>query len=148
MKIKVVLSVSVNGCQSRPSMKKCILGCLKPIVPCLFQEATCKYKVMKIAATLPGVEKLSIEAEKNLLTVIGEGIDTVELVNVLRKKVGFANIVNQGPETEDSKKKEETTQPVISVPGFYCNNNRVLPMVEMWEVRDPYYYNNSCYPFW
>ncbi|KAJ8532237.1 hypothetical protein K7X08_012160 [Anisodus acutangulus] len=139
MKIKVVLSVSVNGCQSRPSMKKCILGCLKPMVPCLFQEATCKDKVMKIAATLPGVETLSIEAEKNLLTVIGEGIDTVKLVNELRKKVGFANIVNQGPETEDSKKKEvekpadkkeETTQPVISVPGFYWINTRKIRSIK------------------
>ncbi|KAK4369094.1 hypothetical protein RND71_012886 [Anisodus tanguticus] len=149
MKTKVVVNVSVNGYQSRSSMKKCILGCL---VPCLVQQTTCKSKVMIIASTLPGVEKVSIEEEKNLLTVIGEGIDTVELVNILRKKVGFTTIVNQGPEEEKKiekptdGKEEETTQPVPGV--YFCNNNRVLPRVEMWEIKDPYYYNNSCYTFW
>ncbi|KAH0651953.1 hypothetical protein KY285_032120 [Solanum tuberosum] len=64
---------------------------------------------MTIAATLPGVEKVSLEEEKNLLTVIGEGIDAVELINIIRKKVGFAKIVNQGPEPVEKKeeKKEE-----------------------------------------
>ncbi|KAJ8567927.1 hypothetical protein K7X08_020649 [Anisodus acutangulus] len=113
MKTKVVVNVSVNGCQSRPSMKKCILCCLKP--PCFFQEVTCKSEVMKIAATLPGVEKVSIEAEKNLLTVVGEGIDTVELMNILRKKVGFATIVTVGPEEEKpaDKKEKPAAQPVV-----------------------------------
>ncbi|XP_060189295.1 heavy metal-associated isoprenylated plant protein 2-like [Lycium barbarum] len=144
MKTKVVVNVLLNGCQSRPSMKKCILGCLKPMVPCLFQEATCKYKVMKIASTLPGVEKVSIEEEKKLLTVIGEEIDTVKLVNVLRKKVGFATIVTVGPEEEKKpadNKEEPPQQPWVCY-------NRELPMVEIYEIRDPYYYNNSCFRFW
>lgn len=54
MQIKVVIDVSVNGCQPRPSLKNCILGWLKPMVPCLFKQLTCKNKVMTIAATLPG----------------------------------------------------------------------------------------------
>ncbi|XP_004243214.1 heavy metal-associated isoprenylated plant protein 2-like [Solanum lycopersicum] len=145
MKIKVVIDVSVNGCQPRPSLKNCILGWLKPMVPCLFKQLTCKNKVMTIAATLPGVEKVSLEEEKNLLTVIGEGIDAVELVNIIRKKVGFAKIVNQGPEPVE--KKEEKTQEkkdekvVNSCNCHSCyynnNNNRIIPRVEMWEV-DPY----------
>ncbi|XP_059283661.1 heavy metal-associated isoprenylated plant protein 16-like [Lycium ferocissimum] len=148
MKTKVVVNVLLNGCQSRPSMKKCILGCLKPMVPCLFQEATCKYKVMKIAATLPGVEKVSIEEETKLLTVIGEGIDTVTLVNVLRKKVGFATIVTVGPEEEkkEEKKPADNKEEPPQQPWVYYN--RVLPMGEIYEIRDPYYYNNSCFPFW
>ncbi|XP_059284979.1 disease resistance protein Pik-1-like [Lycium ferocissimum] len=47
-----------------------------------------------------GVERVSIEAD--LLTVIGEGIDTVELVNILRKKVGFATIVTQNENTKET----------------------------------------------
>ncbi|XP_009625095.1 uncharacterized protein LOC142161682 [Nicotiana tabacum] len=149
MKQKVVLNVSVNGCQPRPSLKKFVLGCL---VPFLVQEAaTCKNKVMSIATTLSGVEKVSIEVEKNELTVIGEGIDPVKLVNILRKKVGFAQIVSVGPEKKEEKppeKKEEKPagEPVpVPVPVFNCNTNRV---VEMWEVRDPYYSNTSCFSFW
>ncbi|XP_060189273.1 heavy metal-associated isoprenylated plant protein 41-like [Lycium barbarum] len=142
MKTKVVVNVSVNGGQSRPSN-------WKRIFCCLVQDTSCKDKAMTIAATLPGVENVSLEAANNLLTVIGVGIDTVELVNILRKKVGFATVVSVGP--ADEKKKEdkpaddEKKQPV---PGVYCcNNNQVRPMVEVFEIRDPYYYNNSCYPW-
>ncbi|XP_060189877.1 heavy metal-associated isoprenylated plant protein 41-like [Lycium barbarum] len=93
MKTKVVVNVSVNGGQSRPSN-------WKHIFCCLVQDTSCKDKAMTIATTLPGVEKVSIEAANNLLTVIGVGIDTVELVNILRKKVGCATIVSVGPEVE------------------------------------------------
>lgn len=52
MQQKVVVNVSANGCKSRFGLKKFVLGCL---VPCLVQDAaTCKYKVMSIATTLPG----------------------------------------------------------------------------------------------
>ncbi|KAH0744871.1 hypothetical protein KY290_032864 [Solanum tuberosum] len=62
---------------------------------------------MTIAATLPGVVNVSLDEEKKLLTVIGEGIDAVELVNIIRKKVGFANIVNQGPVPVEKKEEKE-----------------------------------------
>ncbi|TMX00510.1 hypothetical protein EJD97_000676 [Solanum chilense] len=151
MQIKVVIDVSVNGCQPRPSLKNCILGWLKPMVPCLFKQTTCKNKVMTIAATLPGVEKVSLEEEKNLLTVIGEGIDAVELVNIIRKKVGFAKIVNQGPEPVEKKeekkevKKEEKKDEIV-VNSCNCHsyyNNRIIPRVEMWEVNP--YTSYSCW---
>lgn len=94
------------------------------------------------------MEKVSLDAEKNLLTVIGEEIDTVELVNILRKKVGFANIMSQGPEKIEKKNEEKNEKEEKVVNSCNCiNNNRVIPVVEMLEVRDPYY-NNSCNPFW
>ncbi|XP_060190117.1 uncharacterized protein LOC132619177 isoform X2 [Lycium barbarum] len=98
---------------------------------------------------IAGVENVSIEAANNLLTVIGVGIDTVELVNILRKKVGFATVVSVGPadekKNEDKPADDKKEQPV---PGVYCcNNNQVRPMVEVFEIRDSYYYNNSCYPW-
>ncbi|XP_055824149.1 uncharacterized protein LOC129892594 [Solanum dulcamara] len=146
MKTEVVVNVSVNGCQARPSMKNFIVGCLKPMVPCLFQDATCKNKVMTIAATLPRVENISLDAEKNLLTVIGEGIDTVELVNILRKKVGFAIIVSQGPQKVEKKNEDKTVKEEKVINSCDCiNNNSVIPVVEIWEARDPSY---SCNPFW
>ncbi|XP_049398861.1 uncharacterized protein LOC125862779 [Solanum stenotomum] len=149
MKIKVVVDVSVNGCQPRSSLKNCIVGWLKPMVPCLFKHTTCKNKVMTIAATLPGVEKVSLEEENNLLTVIGERIDAVELLNKIRKKVGFAKLVSQGPEPvekKEEKKEEEKNEIVVNSCNCHSNyNNKVIPMVEMWEVKP--YNNYSCFPF-
>ncbi|XP_049374221.1 disease resistance protein Pik-1-like [Solanum verrucosum] len=149
MTIKVVVDVSVNGCQPRPTLKNCILGWLKPMVPCLFKQTSCKNKIMKIAATLPGVVNVSLDEEKKLLTVIGEGIDAVELVNIIRKKVGFANIVNQGPvpvEKKEEKEKIKVDPPVVNSCNCHSNyNNRVIPSwVEMYEVP---YNNHSCFPF-
>ncbi|KAM3302090.1 putative protein isoform X1 [Capsicum chacoense] len=147
MTIKVVVSVSMNGYQSPPSMKNCILGCLKPMVPCLVKDTNRTKKIMTIAANLPGVEKISIEEEKNLLCVTGERIDTVELVNILRKKIGYATIVNQGEEPIEKKKEEKPADKNKKEEPVVIYNNRVTPMVEMWEIRDPYY-SYSCFPFW
>ncbi|KAF3652259.1 putative subtilisin-like protease [Capsicum annuum] len=53
-----------------------------------------------------GLEKVAIEGEeKNELMVIGEGIDVAKLVTILRKKVGFADVVSV--DLVDKKKEEE-----------------------------------------
>lgn len=81
------------------------------------------------------LEKVAIEGEeKNELMVMGEGICAAKLVTILRKKVGFAEVVSVGPV---EKKKEE--KPIV--PFVYGNYQ--MPPLQFWEVRDPYYY-----PFW
>ena len=62
--------------------------------------------------------------------VIGEGIDTVELTNLLRKKVGCADLLSVGPAKEE--KKEEKTSECLAVPLAYGSQ--------------PYYHNYNQYP--
>ncbi|KAK1391436.1 hypothetical protein POM88_010492 [Heracleum sosnowskyi] len=61
-------------------------------------------KAMQIAATVFGVESVALKgADKDQLEVIGEGIDTVELAKLLRKKVGGADLLSVGPAKEEKK---------------------------------------------
>ncbi|MCE2055010.1 hypothetical protein HAX54_041777 [Datura stramonium] len=96
-------------------------------------EASAKYMSSMPSDDIAGVvEKVAIEGEeKNELMVMGEGIDEVELVTKLRKKVGFADIVSVGPV---DKKKEE--KPIV--PFVYGNYQ--MPPLQFWEARDPYSY--------
>lgn len=64
---------------------------------------------------------------KDEIQVTGEGIDTVQLAKLLRKKIGSADLLSVGPAKEEDKKKDEAT---------------VVPLV--WGSQ-PYYYTNS-YP--
>ncbi|KAM3328819.1 hypothetical protein ACQJBY_026131 [Aegilops geniculata] len=51
-------------------------------------------KAMKIAAAIDGVESVTLAGEgRNLLRVVGEGVDSNHLTSRLRRKVGHADIV-------------------------------------------------------
>ncbi|VAH73837.1 uncharacterized protein LOC119280995 [Triticum dicoccoides] len=51
-------------------------------------------KAMKIAAATDGVESVTLAGEgRNLLRVVGEGVDSNHLTSRLRRKVGQADIV-------------------------------------------------------
>ncbi|KAM0867607.1 hypothetical protein ACQ4PT_041869 [Festuca glaucescens] len=51
-------------------------------------------KAMKIAAAIDGVESVTVSGEgRNLLRVVGEGVDSNDLISKLRRKVGHADIV-------------------------------------------------------
>ncbi|KAK4279104.1 hypothetical protein QN277_016859 [Acacia crassicarpa] len=98
-------------------------------------------KAMKIAAVRPGMNSMSIEGEgRDQLVVIGEGIDSVELVNILRKKLGHATIVSV--QDVEAKKKEEV-KPIEYV-GYYTT----YPPPPYYErvVYDPYP-SNGCFWF-
>ncbi|CAN1127886.1 Disease resistance protein RGA5 [Linum perenne] len=54
-------------------------------------------KAMQIAVSISGVECVAITGEsKNEIVVIGEGIDAAKLASLLRKSVGFADILSVG----------------------------------------------------
>ncbi|KAI5321393.1 hypothetical protein L3X38_030464 [Prunus dulcis] len=54
----------------------------------------CRTKALKIAAAAHGVSKVSIEgADKDHIEVIGDGVDSVCLTRLLRKKLCSATIV-------------------------------------------------------
>ncbi|KAM5582759.1 heavy metal-associated isoprenylated plant protein 16 [Rosa sericea] len=53
----------------------------------------CRTKALKIAATAPGVNKVSIQGEhRDHVEVIGD-VDSVCLTRALRKKLGSADLV-------------------------------------------------------
>ncbi|CAN0927288.1 Heavy metal-associated isoprenylated plant protein 16, partial [Linum grandiflorum] len=54
-------------------------------------------KALKIAVTVAGVESVALGGEaKNEIVVTGEGIDAVKLASLLRKSVGFADVLSVG----------------------------------------------------
>ncbi|PNT68928.1 hypothetical protein BRADI_3g47170v3 [Brachypodium distachyon] len=54
----------------------------------------CQTKAMKVAATVSGVESVTLAGgDKSLLLVIGDGVDSNKLSKKLKKKIGAAEIV-------------------------------------------------------
>ncbi|CAN6559104.1 unnamed protein product [Malus baccata var. baccata] len=84
----------------------------------------CRTKALKIAAAAYGVSKVSIEGtDKDHLEVRGDGVDSVRLTGLLRKKVGFATIVQieqvKEGNADDGEKPTHTIEwtPLAS---YYC----------------------------
>ncbi|OMO75606.1 hypothetical protein CCACVL1_16121 [Corchorus capsularis] len=71
----------------------------------------CRAKAMKIAVSLEGVESAALKgADKSQIEVIGDGVDPVKLTSLLRKGVGFTELVSVAEKKEEKKdppKKEE-----------------------------------------
>ncbi|XP_041028245.1 heavy metal-associated isoprenylated plant protein 16-like [Juglans microcarpa x Juglans regia] len=64
-------------------------------------------KALKIAVGISGVVSASLKGdEKNQIELKGEGIDSVKLTKLLRKKVGFADIITVADDKIEEKKEE------------------------------------------
>ncbi|KAL2476580.1 heavy metal-associated isoprenylated plant protein 47 [Abeliophyllum distichum] len=106
---KAVIKVYMNGSKSRPKILKFLIRVLKLMVPYeviekIVNKSTSKRRVkaMKIAATSPGVISVAIEGEeKNQLVVTGERFDAVNLASVLKRNVGFAQVISFGPDKKE-----------------------------------------------
>ncbi|GKV41202.1 hypothetical protein SLEP1_g48768 [Rubroshorea leprosula] len=92
MKQKMAINVSMNGHKARS-------------------------KALKIAVGLPGVESAALKGnDKNQIEVTGDGVDAAQLTMLLRKKMGFAELVSVaavGGEKKEEKKEEPKVQPVV-----------------------------------
>ncbi|XP_022843187.1 heavy metal-associated isoprenylated plant protein 47-like [Olea europaea var. sylvestris] len=137
MKQKVVIEISLNGHISQ--------GIIEMLMCCGSQESNqatkIRTKAMKIAVCIPRVESAAMEGEEmNKLTVIGEDIDTVTLVKLLRKNVCFAKIVSVGP-TETANTAEDKNEAAVHPK---CYNH--VPHYQLLEIREPYY-TPSCFNF-
>ncbi|KAI3798418.1 hypothetical protein L1987_33693 [Smallanthus sonchifolius] len=65
-------------------------------------------KALQIAVSISGVESASfVGSDKDQIAVIGAGIDAVELASLLRRKVGFTEIVSIGPVEVKIKTRSE-----------------------------------------
>nr|XP_043622269.1 heavy metal-associated isoprenylated plant protein 47-like [Erigeron canadensis] len=88
-------------------------------------------KALKIAVGLSGVESASfVGSDKDQIAVTGEGIDSVELATLLRKGVGYTELLSVGPVEEKKPETKETNKPAVvsmqidpSNYHYYYNNN-------------------------
>lgn len=83
--------------------------------------------------------------DKDQIEVVGEGIDAVQITTLLRKSVGYSEIVSVSAveEKKDEKKedKKDDQKPMIWTP--YPSYTYVVPNYQPpYEVRDSY--NDPC----
>ncbi|KAL3508939.1 hypothetical protein ACH5RR_028340 [Cinchona calisaya] len=115
----------------------------KVVIKLSMHDQKSRKKALKTVAGHTGVESTALQGqEKNQIEVVGEGIDAVLLTTLLRKNVGYAEIVSVSPvgqkkDTEKkggdkSKKAEKTNEPPY--PNVY--NGVPYPM---YEIREPSY---------
>ncbi|XP_047051500.1 heavy metal-associated isoprenylated plant protein 47-like [Lolium rigidum] len=68
----------------------------------------CRSKAMALVAATVGVDSVALAGDdKDQVVVVGDGVDSVKLTNLLRKKVGHAQLVQVG----EVKKEEEKKKP-------------------------------------
>ncbi|MFS7933901.1 hypothetical protein Hanom_Chr04g00385261 [Helianthus anomalus] len=73
-------------------------------------------KALKIVVGISGVESASfVGSDKDQIAVTGEGIDSVELTSLLRKKVGYTELVSVGP----VEAKKEEPKPIVQVDPYH-----------------------------
>ncbi|KAI6673444.1 hypothetical protein NL676_001350 [Syzygium grande] len=96
MKQKLVIKVSMNGHTSR-------FYCFGPQNP--------HSKALKVAGGFPGVQSVALAGDQDRIEVTGD-VDAVNLTTLLRKKVGFAEIVSV---SEDKKAGDGGDTPGITM---------------------------------
>ncbi|KAI3753550.1 hypothetical protein L2E82_25605 [Cichorium intybus] len=72
-------------------------------------------KALKIAVSISGVESASFAgSDKDQIAVTGEGIDSVELTTLLRKGVGYTELLSVGPVEEKKPNAAKETNPTVA----------------------------------
>ncbi|KAI3753546.1 hypothetical protein L2E82_25601 [Cichorium intybus] len=72
-------------------------------------------KALKIAVSISGVESASFAgSDKDQIAVTGEGIDSVELTTLLRKGVGYTELLSVGPVEEKKSDAAKDTKPTVA----------------------------------
>ncbi|KAJ0798077.1 putative heavy metal-associated isoprenylated plant protein/47 [Helianthus annuus] len=75
-------------------------------------------KALKIAVSISGVVSASfVGSDKDQIAVTGEGIDSVELTTLLRKKVGYTELVSVGP-VEAKKDEPKESKPTVQIDPY------------------------------
>ncbi|XXG72472.1 hypothetical protein AAC387_Pa07g1561 [Persea americana] len=91
----------------------------KLVVKLNMHDAKSRSKAMKIAVGLPGVISATIEgADKDQIAVVGDGVDSIDLTKLLRKRMGSTELVSVTP-MDEKKKKEEKPEATIAWPYQY-----------------------------
>ncbi|KAK4343955.1 hypothetical protein RND71_037049 [Anisodus tanguticus] len=111
-------------------------------------------KAMQIAVNINGVTSVNIDKEKSHLVVIGEGVDSFQLMKCLKRRFRCARIVSveevKPPNKDDEKKKKEEEEKKKKKEDEEekckpcCPPNP--PCVQYYPVCQPIYdnYNPNC----
>uniref|UniRef100_J3LYR1 HMA domain-containing protein n=1 Tax=Oryza brachyantha TaxID=4533 RepID=J3LYR1_ORYBR len=101
-------------------------------------------KAIKVAAAVSGVESVTLAGEdKNLLLVIGSGVDSTHLTEKLRRKVGHAEVVEL--RTVDA---DELLHMAAAAEQYSSRYSPGAPPYNSHAAagRDPYYAGAGGYP--
>ncbi|KAJ8629716.1 hypothetical protein MRB53_023039 [Persea americana] len=113
-------------------------------------DAKSRSKAMKIAVGLPGVISATIEADKNQLIVVGDGLDSVNLTTLLRKRMSSkierlfcisivsSELVSVTPVDDKKKEEEEKPGPIAAWPHQYYPT-----VAQPHFLYEPYYSRND-----
>ncbi|KAL3508946.1 hypothetical protein ACH5RR_028347 [Cinchona calisaya] len=122
----------------------------KVVIKLSMNDQKSRKKALKTVVGHSGVESTALQGqEKNQIEVIGEGIDAVQLTTLLRKNVGYAELVSVSPVKADEKKGDgkiddakKTNEPSTAV--VWYSHPYVYSGVphQMYEYRDPNYDTN------
>ncbi|KAK8951164.1 hypothetical protein KSP39_PZI004283 [Platanthera zijinensis] len=80
------------------------------------------------------------------IIVVGEGIDSVQLTKLLRKKMGYADFVTVASVEEKKETKAEPpakTAQQLTWPSYY-GGSPVVAQPPYYNVREPSYDVDSC----
>ncbi|XP_047340416.1 heavy metal-associated isoprenylated plant protein 16-like [Impatiens glandulifera] len=104
MKQKVLIKVNMNDDKSRSKALKTVVG-------------------------LSGVESAALQGkERDQLEIVGEGVDSVVLTRLLRKYVGYADLISVGPVPE-----KKPDQPPATVAAAM----EATPQMPVWAYPYP-----------
>ncbi|KAG8071221.1 hypothetical protein GUJ93_ZPchr0006g40860 [Zizania palustris] len=100
--------------QSRPKEIKEEAMKQKIVIKVQMNCDKCRSKAMALAAKTGGVDSVALAGDaKDQVVVVGDGVDSVRLTNLLRKKVGHAQLV----EVAEVKKEEKKPEPKPPAPA-------------------------------
>ncbi|GFY94633.1 hypothetical protein Acr_10g0000180 [Actinidia rufa] len=71
----------------------------------------CSTEILKAVAKLRGINEVSVNGEKGILTVVGE-VDPVLVTKKVRKTGKIAQIISVGAPKTSEEKKPEPTNPI------------------------------------
>ncbi|KAK7304841.1 hypothetical protein VNO77_42732 [Canavalia gladiata] len=93
-------------------------------------------KAMKIAVGVSGVDAAALKGdERDQIEVIGEGVDSVGLTSLLRKRFRGADLLSVGPVEE---KKQVAIQPVA------WPDVTTIPYSPFYEITTATQYHDPC----
>ncbi|XP_047340554.1 disease resistance protein Pik-1-like [Impatiens glandulifera] len=94
-------------------------------------------KALKTVVGLYGVESAALQGnEKDQLEIVGEGVDSVVLTRLLRKYVGYADLISVGPVPE--KKPAEVVAAMQATPEMpvWVYQYPTINQPYVYDVRD------------